>query len=384
MSEAPRLDPDRMRRARDYRVFRRTLSIASSLLGIAVMLALHVAGAGVAVRDHFARTILAPDIFGAIEDPPFVFAVIAPFMVAGWVVQLPVAYVAHARGVREGLVTQSVASAFVDQLKSLALNLVLLGVPLTAWYLVLDRADWWLLTVAGVAALATLGFAIGPVIAALFYRFEPLADADVAARVKTVAERAGVRVEGVQRWGLGAKTTAANAAVMGLGPTKRVVLGDTLLAKFPLPEVEAVVAHEVGHQVNADSVRLTAVSALVGSATLIALRLITDAIAPPGDVVARVAGAADPASYPLLAALFGIATLLVRPFVLTYIRSRETAADAFGARHSSPVLMASALVRLADQNLADPEPPRWEEVLFYSHPAIATRVRALGMPWPPA
>jgi STE24 endopeptidase len=185
----------------------------------------------------------------------------------------------------------------------------------------------------------------------------------------------------VQRWGLGAKTTAANAAVMGLGPTKRIALGDTLLTKFPLAEVESVVAHEVGHQVHADTMRLTVVSAVTGSATLIALRVIVDAIAPPGEVVGRVAGAADPASYPLLAGLFGVATLLVRPFVMTYIRSRETAADAFGARHTSSQLMASALVRLADQNLADPEPPRWEEVIFYSHPAIATRVRALGLRW---
>ena len=382
MTEAPaaRLDPDRMRRARAYRVFGRTLSLASSALGIAAMLVLHFAGAGIVLR-----TSLDPALSDELlRDPLRLFLLIATFMTVGWVVQLPLAYLAHVRGVREGLATQSLAGAIVDQLKSHAITLAVLGMPLTAWYLVLGRADWWLLTIAGVAILAGLGIALGPVIAALFYKFEALADPEVSARVRTVAERAGVRVEGVQRWGLGAKTTAANAAVMGLGPTKRIVLGDTLLAKFPLPEVESVVAHEVGHQVAADSVRLTVVSALVGSATLIALRLITDALTD-GRIVAggAIDGAADPASYPLLAALFGIATLLVRPFVMTYIRSRETAADAFGARHTSAPLMASALVRLADQNLADPEPPRWEEVLFYSHPAIATRVRALGMPWPP-
>jgi STE24 endopeptidase len=383
MSEtAARLDPARMRRARAYRVFRRTISLVSSSLGIALMLALHFAGAGAQLRSQLLDQVLIDP--PPRDDPMLIFLLIAVFMTIGWLVQLPLAYVGHARGVREGLVTQSRASALVDQVKSHLIVLAVIGLPLTAWYLVLQRPDWWLLTIIGVALLAALGFALGPVIAAIFYRFEPLGDADVAARVKAVAARASVRVEGVQRWGLGAKTTAANAAVMGLGPTKRIVLGDTLLSKFPLPEVEAVVAHEVGHQVNADTVRFTLVSALTGSATLILLRFVIDALTKDAVVAGMgLEGAADPASYPLLAALFGLATLLVRPFVMTYIRSRETAADAFGAGHTSPGLMASALVRLADQNLADPEPPRWEEVLFCSHPAIATRVRALGQPWPP-
>lgn len=383
MSEAPaRTDPQRLERARSYRRFRLAVSLLSTAIGIGTMLALHVGGAGLLARFYLLdNTLIDPP---PRDDPVRILVLIAAFLAVAWVVQLPVAYVAHTRGVREGLVTETLASAFVDQLKSLGLTLVLLGVPLTAWYLILDRPDWWLLTIVGTALLATIGFAIGPIIAALFFKFEPLADADVAARVRSVAERAGVRLEGVRRWGLGAKTTAANAAVMGLGPTKRIVLGDTLLANFPLPEVESVVAHEVGHQVAADTVRFTVVTAIGGSAMLIAVRQIVDALTA-GAIIAggAIDGTADPASYPLVAAVFGIGTFVLRPLVMTYIRSRETAADAFGARHTSRELMASALVRLADQNLADPEPPRWQEVLFYSHPAIANRVRTLGMPWPP-
>lgn len=394
MTEAPaaaHLDPERMRRARSYRVFKLTVSLTSTVLGVLVMLVMHAVGAGIAVRQAAAGAILGPDQFGALEDPPFVFAVISVFLTIGWLVQLPLSYVTHARGVREGLVTESVASAFVDQVKGFLLTLTLLGIPLTAWYLVLDRPDWWLLTILGTAALATLGFAMGPMIAALFFRFEPIADPALTERIRAVAGRAGVRVEKVERWGLAAKTTGANAAVMGLGPTKRVVLGDTLLDRFPLEEVESVVAHEVGHQVAADGLRFVSVSTIGGSALLIGLRLAIDAItrAPgrneflPPDVLTSVLGASDAASFPLFAGLFLLAAFALRPLFTAYARSRESAADAFGARHTSRVTMAAALVRLADQNLADPEPPRWEEMLFYTHPAIASRVRALGMPWPP-
>jgi STE24 endopeptidase len=242
---------------------------------------------------------------------------------------------------------------------------------------VLPRPEWWLLTIAGVAVMTAVGMLLGPTLTSLFFRFEPLADATVGDRVRAVAERAGVRVSGVFRLMLGAKTTAANAAVIGLGPTKRIALGDTLLAKFPIDEVESVVAHEVGHDVSGDPPRYVAAIAIGISATLIAVRIVVDAITGGSGVP----GAADTANYPLVAAALGVMGFVGRPAFMAFTRRRERAADAFGARYTSREAMARALVRLADQNLADPEPPRWEELFFYSHPAIANRVRALGLRW---
>jgi STE24 endopeptidase len=379
VSAPPRIDPERMRRARAFRAFTLWIGVASTAAGIGAMVALHVLGAGVAARDLSARWILAPDTFGVLEDPPFIYLVIVLFGLIGWVVQLPFAYAAWARGTREGLVVQSLASAFADRLKALILTLVLIGIPVTAWYLILPRPDWWLLTIAGVAVLSALGMLLGPALTGLFFRFEPLADATVADRVRAVAERAGVRVSGVYRLMLGAKTTAANAAVIGIGPTKRIALGDTLLGKFPIDEVESVVAHEVGHDVSGDPPRYVVALTIAGSAAVIAVRLVVDAVT--GGIVVPEDGVADPASYPLVAAAFGAIGFVSRPAFLAFTRWRERAADAFGARHTSPESMARALVRLADQNLADPEPPRWEELFFYSHPAIANRVRALGLRW---
>lgn len=363
----PRLDPERLRRARSYRAFTLWTGVAATAAGVAVMVGLHLAGAGIALRDA-ARTVVAP------FD---VYLVIVAVGLVGWTVQLPFGYASWARGRREGLVVQSLASTFADRVKALVLTLVLIGVPIALWYRVLPRDDWWALTIGGILVLAAVGTLLGPAIASLFFRFDPLADATVADRVRAVAERAGVRVSGVYRWGLGAKTTAANAAVIGLGPTKRIALGDTLLGSFPIDEVESVVAHEVGHDVSGDPPRYVVALTVAGSAALLAVRPLVDALTSG----TAVAGTADPASYPLVAAAFAVVSFVGRPALMAFTRWRESAADAFGARHTSRDAMARALVRLADQNLADPEPPRWEELWSYSHPAIANRVRALGLRW---
>lgn len=372
MSERPHLDPDRLRRARAYRAFLLRATLGQTAAGVLVLVALHLAGAGVA-----ARSLVGVADVGRAEDAARIYLLVSVFIAIGWVVELPFAYATWARGRLEGIVVQSLASAFADRMKAWVLTLVFVGIPLTAWYVILPRAEWWLLTIVGVAMLAALGMLLGPAISALFFRFDPLADATVADRVRAVAERAGVRVSGVYRMGLGAKTTAANAGVLGLGPTKRIALGDTLLSKFPIDEVEAVVAHEVGHDVTGDPARYVVAFTAFGSGGLIAVRVVVDALTGEG----AVRGAADPASYPLVAAAFGALALAARPAFMAFTRWRERAADAFGARHTSREAMARALVRLAGQNLADPEPPRWEEVFFYSHPAIANRVRALGLRW---
>ncbi len=382
----PRFDPERLRRARAYRAFSLRLMLGSTVVGIAVMVALYLGGAGIAARD-------------AVRALPFgldVYLVIAIFTVAGWLAQLPFSYLGWSRGRDEGLVVQPLGGAFADRVKGLALTLVLVGIPTTLWYEILGRPDWWVLTLGGTLALAALATLIGPALTSLFFKMEPLADTAVAQRVREVAERAGVRVSGVYRLGLGEKTTAANAVVLGIGPTKRIALGDTLLGPFPIDEIEAVVAHEVGHDVSGDPPRYVVAFGVAGGLALILLRVLVDAFTcgvqsmSPGaplqpacgaGTLTPVWGTSDPASYPLVAAAFSVLAFIGRPALMAFTRWRESAADTFGARHTSAEAMARALVRLAEQNLADPEPPRWEEVFFYSHPSIGNRVRRLGLRW---
>jgi STE24 endopeptidase len=393
VTAVPRLDPKRLERARAYRAFTLRTEVASGLASVIVMVALYATGISV-----FARSFVDPlrlPYQRPIDAAP-TYLVVAFFTVVGWIVQLPFSYLSWRRGRREGLVVQSLPGAVLDSVKALVIGLVLLGIPTTIWLLILTRPDWPLLTIGGVAALSVLATLLGPALTSLFFRFEPLTDATVAERVRAVAQRAGVRVSGVYRLLLGAKTTAANAMVIGIGPTKRIALGDTLLARFPIDETEAVVAHEVGHDVSGDPPRYVIALTVAGSLALIVTRIAVDALTcgvmsmSPGaplqpacgaGTVTTVSGAADPAAYPLVAASLVVIGFLGRPALMAFTRWRESAADAFGARYTSRDAMARALVRLADQNLSDPEPPRWEELWFYSHPAIANRVRALGLRW---
>jgi STE24 endopeptidase len=399
MTTAPRLDADRLRRARAYRAFSLWTGLASTATAVSVMVALYAFGTGLAVRDLLTHALVRyPQYCGVLclERAVWTYGVVVGFTLVAWLVQLPWAYVAWRRGRAEGIVVQSAAGALADRVKSLVLGLLLIGIPTAGWLLILDRGDWPLLTIIGVAVLSTLGTLLGPALTSLFFRFEPLADANVAERVRAVAERAGVRVSGVYRLMLGAKTTAANAAVIGIGPTKRIALGDTLLDRFPIEETEAVVAHEVGHDVSGDPPRYVVALTVAGSLALIVTRIAVDAFtcgvmsmsrgaplqpACGAGTVTAVSGTTDPAAYPLVAAALAVIGLIGQPALMAFTRWRESAADAFGARYTSREAMARALVRLADQNLSDPEPPRWEELWFYSHPAIANRVRALGLRW---
>ncbi|MDE3192605.1 MAG: M48 family metalloprotease [Chloroflexota bacterium] len=390
----PRMDPDRLRRARSYRKFSLALELVTAAVGIVVMLGLYWAGTGVAVRDAFAHLLQGGarpcDLVSCPGGTPVragvTYLVIVVFTLIGSLVALPEAYLGWRRGRREGLVVQSWRGELADRAKALVITVVLVGVPVTAWYLILVRPEWAAWTIVGSLVLSAAGTLAGPTLAGLFFRFEPLADAEVAQRVRAVAERAGVRVSGVYRWGMAAKTTAANAAVLGVGPTKRIVLGDTLLERFPMEEVESVVAHEVGHDVSGDPPRYVVALGIAGAAALVVIRVALDrvicgAAGCAAGAVGPVGGVADPASYPLVAAALALLSFVGRPALMAFTRWRESAADVFGARHTSPDSMGRALVRLADQNLSDPEPPRWEEIWFYSHPRIADRVRKLGLRW---
>ena len=367
MTSPPRLDPDRLERARRLRVFHRVLSLSERLLALAFLLLLHAWGFAPWLGDALGGTP------GFWRD----YGVIAGVLIATGLLGLPFELLTWRRGRAEGLVVQSLPGWLGDQAKGLVLTLILLGGPLALWYQVLAREDWWLLTILGVALVSAVIFGASPLLQGLFFRFERLADPDLEARITALGAKAGVRVAGVYRWGLSAKSTASNAAVTGLGPTKRIIIADTMLDRYPPEEIEAVLAHELAHQVHGDLYRFLALGSAGGAALLIGLRVALDALLGPG-------AGASVANYPLLAVGLSLAAFLAGPLFMTFSRWREYAADAYAARQTSAAAIGGALVRLVDQNLGDPEPPAWEEALFMSHPSVANRVRALGLPWPPA
>jgi STE24 endopeptidase len=178
-------------------------------------------------------------------------------------------------------------------------------------------------------------------------------------------------VSGVFRFDMSRRTKAANAALAGLGGTRRIILGDTLLNEFSADEVEAVIAHELGHHVHRD----IPLGILVSSGLTLAGLYLASLALDRGAAFFGFAGPADIAALPLFALTLGLFGVLSLPLNNAYSRWRERRADAYALDATrKPQAFADAMTRLANQNLADADPEPWVVWLLYSHPPIRDRV----------
>jgi STE24 endopeptidase len=302
-------------------------------------------------------------------------------MALSWLSGLPVAFFGdHEVERRFDLTKQSVRGWFGDQAKSLLLGALLQTPLLTATYAVIRRRprDWWLI-IAGAAVPLTVALGnLAPVLLMpLFNTFQPLRDEPLAARVRALAARGGVRISDVYEMDMSRQSEKPNAMFTGLGNTKRIVLGDTLLGKFPDDEVEAVVAHELGHQVHGDIWRLIGFGAGAGFGTAWLLSRIAPTAVRRTRERTGVGDAADEASLPVLALLMTAMGLILMPVQAAFSRALERRADRFAVELTgNGEAYAHAMERLAAQALADPDPPRPVVVMLYSHPPIVERIRA--------
>ncbi len=275
---------------------------------------------------------------------------------------------------RYGLSRQSLNSWFSDYAKELALELLLTTAFLSAVYALLHASPewWWLWTTLVYIALSVVLSALWPVlIMPLFHKFEPLEESELTDAVRRFAEESGLDVLGVYRWGLEEKTETANAALTGLGKTRRIILGDTMLDKYSKEEIISVLAHEVGHFKHHDMWRLIAVgTGLAALGFYVAHRVL---LALAGYFGFEQIG--DIGAFPIFIFALFVFSLISMPLSNAYSRRREYAADAYAVRASgSAEPLVSALEKLADQNLADKEPSPWVEFLLHSHPSISRRV----------
>lgn len=275
---------------------------------------------------------------------------------------------------RFGLLTQTFGAWLADALKAALLGGVfgILALEFVYWSLTVAPAWWWLL--GGLAAIGVslmLGLVAPVLIAPLFFRFTPLRREEVLRRIDGVLARGGMQARGVYEFDLSRKLAAANAAVFGFGPTRRIVLADSLLDRFTPAEIEAVVAHELGHHAHRD---LWIGAAAGGIVTILALLVVALTFTPAA--LGRRWPPADLANLPLWLLVFDLASLALNPFALAASRWSERHADAYARQVASePAALSSGLVRLATESLSDPAPPRWEVLLRYSHPPMHERTQ---------
>ncbi len=278
---------------------------------------------------------------------------------------------------RFGQSTQDFKGWVLDQLKGLAISapLGLLILELVYLALRLTGSWWWLWTGAGMLVFTVLLSNLSPVlIMPLFNKFVPLGEehADLAERLMILAERAHTKVRGVFKFDLSKRTKAANAALTGLGNTRRIVLGDTLINEFSTDEIEAVLAHELGHHVHKDIPILIAFGTLmtVGGLYLASLGL-NWAVGYFG-----FSGPMDIAGLPALGLVLGAFELLTQPLGNAFSRWREGLADEYALQSTGKTAaFATAFVRMANQNLGEVDPEKWVVFMFYDHPPLGERIK---------
>ena len=206
----------------------------------------------------------------------------------------------------------------------------------------------------------------------IFYKTTPLQDRALVQRLLHLCARVGLPALGVFRFDLGAETRKANAALAGLGRTRRVLLSDTLIAQFPIEEIEGVLAHELAHHRFRHITKLLAISA-AGSWLAFSL---TSLVSARWVAALELHSLADVAGFPLLMLWLSLLGLIGLPLQNGLSRYFEWQADRFAVEVTRrPAAFAQALRRLAALNLADPQPPRWVELIFYDHPRISERIR---------
>lgn len=275
-----------------------------------------------------------------------------------------------------GLSSEPLGMWVGDHLKGLGIGLLLSGMAGVTVYgsMRFAGAAWWIVSTLLFAAAAIVLSQLAPVLLMpIFYRFRPL-DRDVLRdRLLQLSQRAGVPVLGVFEWGLGDKTTRANAALVGLADTRRILVSDTLLKGYSDDEIEVILAHELAHHVHADLWTGLGLETVAIGASLWAADLVL-ALVGPRLGIARVS---DIAGLPLLVLAAGAVSLLLTPATNAWSRYNERRADRFAlALTQRPEPFISAMRRLGAQNLADERPSKPVFWFFHTHPTIEERIAA--------
>jgi STE24 endopeptidase len=285
------------------------------------------------------------------------------------VLGLPLAALARRRAIAVGLVTQSWRGWAVDLGKATGIEATLAGAAGGAVVLLTRRypRGWWLPAGAGSVGLGALLGALAPVVLdPVFNDFTPLPEGDTRSDVLALAREAGVEVGEVFSVDASRRTTGANAYVTGLGPTKRVVLFDTLLARYNRDEVRVVVAHELSHVRHRDVPRGVAYAAIVAPAAALAVRQLSWSLSPERGTARA------------LPALALAAALVAAPVGLIgnrLSRAVERRADEFSLELSrAPDAFISFERTIAIQNVADLRPPRLVSSLLATHPPTLERI----------
>ena len=355
--------------ARRYNRVRRWLGFADFAIGLAFLIVLLATGWSGRIRDFAYRV-------GWQIYPVSVFLYLFFLLTLAKALGFGLDYYGFLLEHRYKLTTQRIRAWLWDEAKGFLVGLLLGTIVVEVLYFTIREIPqhWWLLAWALVMVLFIALAQLAPVaLFPIFYKFEPLEDEDLRRRLTLLSERAGTRVRGVYRWKLSEKSTKANAGLTGLGSTRRIILADTLLDHYSGDEIEAVLAHELGHHVHRHILKSIFVQAAVTFAGFWAANLALH-YAVDHHMFEELS---DFANLPLLVLVASGLSVLLMPVLNAYSRFNERQADQYAFDSIGSVEpFISSMKRLAGQNMAEQTPSKWVEWLLHSHPAVSRRIAA--------
>lgn len=369
------LPADQVARGKRFHAALRPGSYGGLLLGLAVTLLLGLTPLGARL------VVLAGRPFGGHWLAEATLGGLA-VVLAGQLTVLPFAAWRHVVLRSYGLSTQHWGGWAVDVAKSFLVTAVLALLVLAGFYTLtrLTPRWWWAFAAAGAAGLVALLSLVFPVLVEpVFNKFTPMPDSPLRTELMSLASRDGVPVREVLVADASRRTRAVNAYVSGYGPTRRIVVYDTLLESAPEAEVVQVVAHELGHAKAKDVAVFTGLAAAGAATGVCALYLLGSwaGLLRRAGLSGAPADLGDPRGVALLVALVTVAGLLATPVQSLVSRRIEARADAHAlVLTGDPAGFEAMQRRLARRNLSDVDPPTLEHVIFGSHPTTAERIAA--------
>ncbi|NQU10158.1 M48 family metallopeptidase [bacterium] len=369
--------PATSERAKRYEAVQNWLFVAESVLTVVALVVFLVTGASAALADWFRSQL--PNPWAHVAGYGLILVIAAKLLF------LPLTFFGdYLLEHRYGLSRQTLGGWCRDELKSLGLNAVLGIVVLDVLYWLLRQTGpwWWVAAGAFFLLFGVVLSTLYPVlILPLFYKLAPIEDPALRERLVVLARRVGAQVLGVYRMGMSEKTRKANAALAGLGRTKRILLGDTLLDHYHPDEIEVVMAHELAHYQHGDLSKMLA----WGTVTTLTGLAVAQAVFAVGLQRLGFDAPSDLGAFPLLGLSLFLFGLLVLPLNNAFSRWRERLADRTALDlTANPGAFVQAMRRLADQNLADTAPHPVIEFLLHDHPSLSRRIAEAERWQPPA
>ena len=353
-----------------YHRLRRRVSLFDTTAQAAFLLLLVLSGASTAIL-RWVGAIIGSGLVPAVVGYVFVVAALSEL------IHLPFAF--HLGVVLErryGLSSETTFRWVLDHFKAAAITLLLMMVTavMVIGLLRVSPARWWIVAAIVFAVVLVLLARFAPVLLLpLFYDIRPLERDELRKRLLVLAGKARTPVLGVYEWRVGDRTSKANAALVGIGRTRRILVSDTLLAAHSDEEIETVFAHELAHHVYGDIW-----TGLVLEAIVVAIGFyLADRVLSSFALALDLDGKADIAGLPLLMVSVGAVSLALKPLGNALSRAHERRADRYALETTgNSTAFISAMKRLAASNLAEERPSPLVEALFHTHPSTAARIEA--------